>query len=66
MFLKSSSSTPSWVYNINHWYWTMSQYQDSASNVWDVTNDGHLDGDNVGRRDYCVVRPVITISKSAL
>ena len=32
----SAENTPSWVYNSNYWYWTMSQYEDSASSVWDV------------------------------
>ena len=60
-----SSSTPSWVYNSNYWYWTMSQYQDSSSNVWSVYNNGELGNINVYSY-YGVVRPVITISKSEL
>ena len=59
-----SSSTPSWVYNSNYWYWTMSPYTDSASDVWRVLSDGSLIGSSVG--DRSVVRPVITISKSSL
>ena len=59
-----SSSTPSWVYNSNYNYWTMSQYQDSASSVWYVSGDGGLNCGNVGSYNNYVVRPVITISKT--
>ena len=55
--------TPSWVYNNNFGYWTMSQYEDSASGVWGVTSDGGLDDIYVSY-DYRVVRPVIVLSKS--
>ena len=57
--------TPSWVYNSNYWYWTMDQYNDSASFVWYVISDGSFGSNSVGDRNE-VVRPVITISKSAL
>ena len=57
--------TPSWVYNSNYWYWTMSQYEDSSSNVWNVYNDGSLDFGSVSSNGT-VVRPVITISKSSI
>ena len=60
-----SEQTPSWVYNSNYWYWTMSQYHDSASNVWDVRDGGSLYNGIVYYYNY-VVRPVITISKSEL
>ena len=61
-----TSSTPSWVYNSNYWYWTMSQYQDSASTVWNLDRDGSLRNHlGVSNLDG-VVRPVITISKSVL
>ena len=60
-----SEQTPSWVYNSNYWYWTMSQYQDSASRVWVVGDGGSLSRSDVDS-DGAVVRPVITISKSAL
>ena len=62
-----SEQTPSWVYNSNYWYWTMSQYNDSASQVWCVTDDGGFGVDgHVYNGSRIVVRPVITISKSAL
>ena len=56
--------TPSWVYNSNYWYWTMSQYQDYASSVWSVVNGGNLEDNFVGHNG--AVRPVITLSKSNL
>ena len=55
--------TPSWVYNNNYWYWTMSQYNDSSSDVWRVSDNGVL-GSNHVNGSHGVVRPVITISKS--
>ena len=61
----SAENTPSWVYNSNYWYWTMSQYEDSASSVWDVYGDGSLRDYYVGSGNS-VVRPVITISKSSI
>ena len=58
-----SESTPSWVYNSNYWYWTISQYNDSSSAVWYVDSDGNLNYNYVN--STCgAVRPVITISKS--
>ena len=63
--LVKTDNTPSWVYNSNYWYWTMSQYSDSPSHVWRVNNDGSLDHNYV-LNAYIVVRPVITISKSVL
>ena len=61
-----SNSSNSWLYNSKYRYWTMSQYQHSAFNVWNVRgDDGSLYYSNV---DFYPreVRPVITISKSAL
>ena len=63
----SESTTPSWLYapNEEYWYWTMTQWNDSSSNVWDVHTDGGLysyyvyDGSGA-------VRPVINLYKSAL
>ena len=60
-----SGTTPSWVYNSNYWYWTMSPYTDSASNVWTVHYNGGLDSRGAGNDDY-VVRPVIVLSKSLI
>ena len=61
----NSENTPSWVYNSNYWYWTMSQHEDSASNVWIVSNDGIVGNRSVGGTNG-VVRPVVTLLKSSL
>ena len=58
----SNGTTPTWVYNSNYWYWTMSQYGDS-SNVWYVHGNGNLDFDGFSSGD--MVRPVLVLSKSA-
>ena len=60
-----SGSTPSWVYNSNYWYWTMSPYTDSAPYVWRVGGSSRLDSGVVGN-DGSVVRPVIVLSKSLI
>ena len=64
----SLENVPNWVYNSNYWYWTMSPNNDSASRVWYVSRGGSLvyDGSSDVRDTGNVVRPVITISKSAL
>ena len=59
-----TDSTPTWVYNSNYYYWTMSPWNDSASGVWCVRDGGSLGGYSVGIGS--VVRPVITISKSSI
>ena len=60
-YYDKTEDTPSWVYNSNYWYWTMTPKADS-SGVWYVGNDG-LDGDAPsGSR---MVRPVLELSKSA-
>ena len=64
-FWTKTENTPTWVYNSNYWYWTMSQLEDSASSVWRVRNDGSLDHDTVINSNN-VVRPVITLSKSSI
>ena len=57
-----SANVPTWLYNSDYWYWTMSQYNGSTSYVWHVGDDGSLGNDIV--YSGTVVRPVITISKS--
>ena len=59
-----TDDVPTWLYNSNYWYWTMSQYQDSVSDVWFVGNGGSLGCNGVSSGS--VVRPVITISKSSI
>ena len=58
-----TAEVPSWVYNSNYSYWTMSQFYDSASHVWFVSNNGGL---NDGITTDGVVRPVINLLKSAI
>ena len=57
-----NGDTPSWVYNSNYSYWTMSQYRDS-SNVWVVNDHGILTYNEPSDSD--MVRPVLELSKSA-
>ena len=62
--------TADWMYNNNYWYWTSTQYNDSSSVVWGVSDDGglgyrYVDGGIYGDHNG-VVRPVITISKSVI
>ena len=60
-----TENTPSWVYNSNYRYWTMSQYQDSTIELWYVRDDnGNLDKKDVINVDS--VRPVINVYKSKI
>ena len=61
----NSENTPSWVYNSNYWYWTMSQYEDSASRVWGVVYGGDVYSCYV-YDSYGVVRPVVNLKKSVI
>ena len=64
---RKTESTPSWVYNSNYWYWTMSPYTNSASYVWGVSSSSGLGGDGVvSYYGDGVVRPVIVLSKSLI
>ena len=60
----SATNTPSWAYNNNYVYWTMTQ-KDDASKVWFVYGSGDLGCDYVNY-SYSTVRPVIVLNKSAL
>ena len=60
-----TENVPTWLYNSNYYYWTMSQYNDSASDVWNVYGSGGLGNNNVNSYSGAV-RPVIVLSKSAL
>ena len=62
---QTNDNVPTWVYNSNYWYWTSSQHPSSSSTVWGVNSRG-LDIVAVSSSENGVVRPVITISKSAL
>ena len=61
-----SAETPSWIYNDNYRYWTMSQYNGSSSGVWIVDYNGVLNSYDVDSVLDGVARPVITISKSVI
>lgn len=72
----SSETTPTWIYNYDYWYWTMSPYL--SNYVWIVLYSGYLDSiDNPetytvtsyhggGGTYSSVVRPVIVLPKSAI
>ena len=64
----NSETVPSFVYNSNYRYLTMSPYQDEAVRVWYVGNNGSVNANYLfaGTNYSSVVRPVITLSKSAL
>ena len=58
--------TPSWVYNSKYRYWTMSPYNTSASRIWCVDYNGDVCNHKVSDYGNGVVRPVVTLLKSAL
>ncbi len=59
--IPNATNTPTWVYNSNYWYWTISQNGDSQ-NVWYVLGSGILSN---GPSDGRMVRPVLELNKSA-
>ena len=61
-YYDKSEDTPSWVYNSNYFYWTMSQYAES-SDVWIVNNNGNIQPPHPNT-NY-TVRPVLELNKSA-
>ena len=64
-YCPKETNAPSWLYNSKYWYWTMSRWNNSASNVWFVSNDGFLDYGSVNN-NYGAVRPVLNIYKSKI
>ena len=58
---EANENVPTWVYNINYYYWTMTPKADSSS-VWCVNYIGILD--NNGVSSSYMVRPVLELSKS--
>jgi len=62
--LEVMENVPIWLYNPDYYYWTMSSFHDSSMIVWSVRRDGSLGGENLYNNS--VLRPVITISKTAL
>ena len=63
-----TATTPSWVYNSNYCYWTISQYLDSSFDVWYVNDNGVLSKNYVGSsyNNDRTIRPVISLYKTAL
>jgi hypothetical protein len=59
----SESTTPSWVYNENYYYWTMTQQNNSSSLVWRVGDEGNLYNYFDVVNSYGAVRPVINVLK---
>ena len=58
-----------WLFCSDYSYWTMSPYQDSLSYIWVVSAAAKMENDGYGGGPHHyqkVVRPVITIKKSAL
>jgi len=62
----NSEKTSDWVYNSNYYYWTMIPYEDSALYGWYVGNDGTVGTYDVYNSFKGVVRPVVTLLKSAI
>ena len=62
-----TATTPSWVYNSNYCYWTISQYLDSSFDVWYVNDNGVLSKNYVGSsyNNDRTIRPVISLYKTA-
>ena len=66
----SNGETPSFVYNSNYKYWTMSPWNDSNRYMWYVNDDSSLTMDGTGVEDSYirtrVIRPVINLLKSRI
>ena len=60
-----TDNTPTWVYNSQYFYWTMSQYNNSDSMIWYVNGNGYIRSDYV-RYTNGTVRPVINLYKSKI
>ena len=62
-----TEDTPTWVMGENYYYWTMTTNTDKTADVWIVgTRSGASVPSNVVQVFGNVVRPVITLKKSAL
>ena len=61
--IPNANNTPSWVYNSNYEYWTMSRYEDSQ-NFWYISMYGGLGSEYPSSKSFGV-RPVLELSKSA-
>ena len=60
-----TSKTPSWVYDINCYYWTMSTLGSSSKYIWTVTSNSKM-GVYIPPYNRYSVRPVINIKKEAI
>ena len=60
----STKNTPEWIYNVSYPYWTMSQYNDSVSDIFILWREGYLAKYNINTDGS--IRPVVTLYKSAL
>ena len=64
-----NENVPSWVYNDNYWYWTMTEQDyvtySGKENVFSVSNSGNILYSKVSLYSG-VVRPVINLKKSAI
>ena len=65
-----AENTPNFVYSSNYWYWTMTPLNDTSAFVYAVRSDiiswSTVCSDEPGPVNIGVVRPVVTIKKSAL
>ena len=63
-----TEDTPTWVMGENYFYWTMTTNTDKTADVWhvDPRSDALVGSGAVQDYHYTAVRPVITLSKSAL
>lgn len=59
-----NNNVPTWVYNNQYYYWTMSSYNSSDKKLWCVNSGGRLINDFADRLYY--IRPVVILEKSAL
>ena len=63
---KITGDTPEWVYNAKYYQWTMSEYSDNIADVFGILSSGALFGHASVYDNEYTVRPVITLSKTAL
>ena len=63
-FWQATESTPTWVYNSNYYYWTMSQYNDSTSDCWLILNSAYTSYSNISSNLHSI-RPALELNKSA-
>ena len=64
-YCPEETDTPNWIWSYGYFYWTMSPYNYSSSDVWGVVRGGDL---GYGSVSYVngAVRPVINVYKSKI